>query len=150
MRQLTISNEVFFSHIMEEIRIGNSIRIPSKGGSMLPFIRPSKDEIELSPIKDDSVKKGNIVLAKTKNNEYVIHRIEKIESNEIILRGDGNLTVRETCDINSIFAEVTGIYRGGKTIGKTSLIWKFARDVWFSSPLMRRVYLGVYRRVKKS
>lgn len=149
MGQLIIPNEVFFSYIMEEINAGNSVRIPSKGNSMLPFIRPFEDEIELSPINENSVREGNIVLSKTKENRYVVHRIEKIESDKITLRGDGNLSTRETCNINSIFAEVTGIYREGKTVTKSSIKWKLAKNRWFSSPILRRVYLGIYRRIKR-
>lgn len=149
MGQLIIPNEVFFSHIMEEINAGNSVRIPSKGNSMLPFIRPEKDIIELSPVNENSIRKGNIVLAKTKENGYVIHRIEKVEPGNITLRGDGNLTARETCNINSIFAEVTGIYRNGKTVTNRNLLWKFVKTFWFSSPLLRRIYLGLNRRIKR-
>ena len=108
MGQLIIPNEIFFSHIMEEINAGNSVRIPSKGNSMLPFIKPTKDEIELSPLNENSISVGNIVLAKTADNGYVVHRIEKAEPLKITLRGDGNLTVRETCNASSIFAEEIG------------------------------------------
>lgn len=149
MGQLIIPNEIFFSHIMEEINAGNSVRIPSKGNSMLPFIKHTKDEIELSPLNENSISVGNIVLAKTADNGYVVHRIEKAEPLKITLRGDGNLTVRETCNASSIFAEVTCIYRGNKVIKKTSIIWKFAKSCWFSSPLLRRIYLGIYRRIKR-
>lgn len=149
MGQLIIPNEVFFSHIMEEINAGNRVKIPSKGTSMLPFIRPEEDIIELSPVNENSIRKGNIVLAKTKENGYVIHRIEKVKPGNITLRGDGNLRARETCKINSIFAEVTGICRNGKTVTKKSFLWKFAKTFWFSSPLLRRIYLGLNRRVKR-
>ncbi len=149
MMQLIIPNKVFFSQIMEEINAGNNVRIPPKGNSMLPFIRPKSDEIELSPLTEDSIRKGNVVLARTKENSYVIHRIEKVESEKITLRGDGNLTIRESCNTDSVFAEVTGIYRDGKKITETSLFWKFAKHGWFSSPLLRRIYLAVDRRIMK-
>ncbi|MDD4695898.1 MAG: S24/S26 family peptidase [Fermentimonas sp.] len=148
MVELIIPNEVFFSHIMEEINAGNSVRIPSKGNSMLPFIQPVKDVIELSPLTENSIQKGNIVLAKTEENGYVVHRIERVESDKIILRGDGNINIRETCHTESVFAEVTGIYRGVKRITKSNLTWKLAKNVWFSSPLLRRIYLGIGRRIK--
>lgn len=150
MGQLIIPNEVFFSLIMKEINAGNSVKIPSKGNSMLPFIRPEKDIIELSPVNENSIRKGNIVLAKTKETGYVVHRIEKVEPGNITLRGDGNLTVLETCSIDSIYAEVTCIHRNGKTVSKTSFLWKFAKNLWFTSPFLRRIFLGINRRIKKS
>ena len=149
MAQLIIPNEVFFSHIMEEIKVGNSVRIPTKGNSMLPFIRPLRDEIEISPLTDNSIRKGNIVLAETKENWYVVHRIESVEYDTIILRGDGNIGIREKCCRDSVFGEITAIYRGDKRITKTSVLWKIAKNFWFSSPLLRRIYLGVDRRIKR-
>ena len=91
MVQMIIPNDVFFSHILNEINDGKSVRIPSKGNSMLPLIRPEVDEIELSPISENSIQKGNILLAVINNNYYVIHRAEKISSEKITLRGDGNI-----------------------------------------------------------
>ena len=105
--QLILQNETYFSHILTEIDAGYHVVIPSKGNSMLPFIRPRTDEIKLSPIDNKSIQKGNIVLAKTDDGNYVIHRIEKIDGDTITLRGDGNLTTREYCKKNNILAEYT-------------------------------------------
>ncbi len=146
--QLIVHNELFFSHIITEINAGHRVIIPSKGNSMLPFIRPSTDEIELSPLDDNSMQVGNIVLAKTKESNYVIHRIEKIEDDVIILRGDGNLTTREYCKRSSISAEVTTILRKNRKIKKDNFHWILHQNLWFSNPLLRRIYLCVYRRLK--
>jgi hypothetical protein len=149
MVQMIIPNDVFFSHILNEINDGKSVRIPSKGNSMLPLIRPEVDEIELSPISENSIQKGNILLAVINNNYYVIHRAEKISSEKITLRGDGNIKKREICPTDSVIAEVTCIYRGNKRVTKSSLIWKITRICWFKSPLLRRIYLGLYRRIRQ-
>jgi hypothetical protein len=122
--------------------------IPSKGNSMLPFIRPETDEIELSSIDNKSIQKRNIVLAKTDEGNYVIHRIEKIDGDAITLRGDGNLTTREYCKRNNISAEVTAILRKNRKIKKDNFLWILHQNLWFSNPLLRRIYLGVYRRLK--
>ncbi|MDD4919439.1 MAG: S24/S26 family peptidase [Bacteroidales bacterium] len=146
MGQLIIPNKVFFSHIQGEIKAGNSVRIPVKGNSMLPLIRPGTDDIELSPLNKRSIEKGNIVLAQTEDGRYLVHRIEKVEGEVVFIRGDGNVSARETCSINNIFAQVTGIFRKGKKIKKISCQWKFAQYCWPSSPLLRRICLRVFRR----
>lgn len=91
MGQLIIPNKVFFSHIQGEIKAGNSVRIPVKGNSMLPLIRPGTDDIELSPLNKRSIEKGNIVLAQTEDGRYLVHRIEKVEGEVVFIRGDGNV-----------------------------------------------------------
>lgn len=146
--QLIVHNESFFSHILTEINAGHSVIIPSKGNSMLPFIRPNTDEIELSPLDDNSIQVGSIVLANTHANNYVIHRIEKIEVDTITLRGDGNLTAREYCKKSNVLAEATAIIRNKRKIKKTEFNWKLHQKLWFSNPLLRRIYLGIFRRLK--
>ncbi len=146
--QLIVQNESFFLHILTEIEAGHHVVIPSKGNSMLPFIRPETDEIELSSIDNKSIQKRNIVLAKTDEGNYVIHRIEKIDGDAITLRGDGNLTTREYCKRNNISAEVTAILRKNRKIKKDNFLWILHQNLWFSNPLLRRIYLGVYRRLK--
>lgn len=142
-----IQNDVFFSHILQEINMGNSVKIPVKGNSMLPFIRPLSDEIELKPLSDRSIEKGNIVLAKTSEEKYIVHRIEKVDQNKITLRGDGNIAARELCDKNNIFAEVTTIHKKNRTVKKDTFEWNFAKNYWFSNPFLRRVFLAIYRRI---
>ncbi len=149
MNKLIVSNDIFFAHVIEEIDAGNTVKIPSKGNSMLPLIRPATDTIELKPLNEKSIEKGNIVLAKTVENKYIVHRIEQVDEQFVTLRGDGNISAREICDKNAIFAEVTSIYRNKKKIEKGSLGWNMAKYCWFSNPLLRRIYLGVRRRIKK-
>lgn len=145
MEPLIVPNDIFFSHIIDEINSHNIVRIPVKGNSMLPFIRPFSDEIELTELNEKSFEKGNIVLCKTRENRYIVHRIEKVKQDTIILRGDGNLSLREICDKNNIFAEVTSVYRSNIKIEKNSFRWNLAKYCWFSNPLLRRVFLKTYR-----
>ena len=146
--QLIVQNESFFLHILTEIKAGHQVIIPSKGNSMFPFIRPGTDEIELSPIDNNSIRKRNIVLAKTEEGNYVIHRIEKIDGDVITLRGDGNLTTREYCKRSNISAEVTAILRKNRKIKKDNFRWSLHQNLWFSNPLLRRICLGIFRRLK--
>lgn len=145
MESLIIPNDIFFSHILDEINAHHTVKIPVKGNSMLPFIRPFSDEIELTELNEKSLEKGNIVLAKTKENKFIVHRIETIEQHTITLRGDGNLSVREVCDKNNIFAEVTAVYKKNRKIRKGSRRWNLTKKCWFSNPFLRRVFLKIYR-----
>lgn len=54
-------------------------------------IKGNIDQVEFSRLSGQSVTKGNIVLGKTNENNYVVHRIEKVEGEVVMFRGDGPL-----------------------------------------------------------
>lgn len=139
-------NDDFFQEVITQINNGKEVKILAKGDSMMPFIRNMCDIIVLSSLVDKP-KIGDVVLAKTSMGNFVIHRIEMIEDDKIILRGDGNICEREMCNEHDIFADVIKVVRNGKTILKDSIKWKMM-DMMPSNKFMRRVFLGMYRRLK--
>ena len=127
--------------------MGNTVRIPAKGNSMRPLIRPQTNTIELKPLSKNSIRTGNIVLAKISDDQYIVHRIEQVDGQLVRLRGDGNISAREICDKNAIFAEVTAVYKKRGKITKGSFRWYLASICRFCNPLLRRIYLGIDRRL---
>lgn len=146
---LTIPNELFFTEILHSIEEGKKVRINAKGNSMLPLIRDGKDVIVLERLSATSISPGNIVLAILPDGNYVLHRIEKIESSTCILRGDGNTHKFEYCKKESILAEATAVIRNGKTIEKNSFIWKMVKICFPKHPFLRRLFLAIFRRISK-
>ena len=78
---------------------GHTVEFMPQGTSMRPFIEGGHDSVILGRNKNPKV--GDIVLAKT-NQQYVLHRIVKINNNDIILQGDGNLQGYEYCIARSL------------------------------------------------
>lgn len=144
--RLTISNEDFFREIITQINRKKEVKILAKGNSMLPFIRNMRDSIVLSLLRE-RFKIGDVVLARTNTGSFVIHRIEMIEGTCVTLRGDGNICETEICNANDILADVIKVIRNGKTIRKDSIKWKMMR-MMPSNRFMRRVFLGIYKRLK--
>lgn len=147
VKYLVLPNAVFFDEILQQISEGKRVCIRAKGSSMLPLIRDEKDKIVLEKLNPKSLHKGNIVLAILPSRTYVIHRIEDINGNKVTLRGDGNLASREHCTTDNILAEVALIHRGKKSIDRHSFFWKITPILWPSHPFLRRICLGVYRRL---
>ena len=58
------------------------------GFSMYPLIKEREDILHIR--KSDTYKRGDIILYKTNNGKYVLHRILKIKGNIIITAGDYN------------------------------------------------------------
>lgn len=149
METRVIQNNLFFQEIASRIAEGERVRMRAKGNSMLPFIRDSKDEVVLEKPNKQSFQKGRLLLVQLADKRYVLHRVEKIENNAVLLRGDGNLSILESCTVDDVIAEVIAVMRGGIEIKVGSFKWKLYGYLWPQNAFLRRVGLGVYRRVRK-
>lgn len=149
METLRLPNNLFFEHIAQELANGEKVLIQAKGNSMQPFIRDKKDKIVLTAI-DRPLKKGMIVLAKHGDGNFVIHRIEKMYKDSVVLRGDGNLYARETCSTENVSAIVTTVLRGEKKIHIGDRNWNLYRYLCPSSPFLRKIVLAIYYRLKRT
>lgn len=58
------------------------------GYSMYPLIKQREDVLKI--VKSDTYQKGDIVLYKSSEEHYVLHRILKIKKDKVILAGDHN------------------------------------------------------------
>ena len=125
-----IARYSFIDDVKSIIDEGRTVILPVKGNSMLPFIRGG-EKVELHPIHTE-LKIGNIVLAKVKEGYPVIHRIVKIEGDEITLEGDGNLGFQEHCNRKSVIAQV---------VRDDLRQW----HLWMSLRPIRRVLLKLYK-----
>ena len=147
MKKISIQNDLLIPEIIRLVKDGTAVTFTPKGSSMLPFIRGGKDSVELKSAEDADV--GDIVLAKVGPSAYVIHRIIRIEGNEVTLMGDGNLSGREHCRREDILALATKIIREGKAIDCRSAGHRYAATIWKLLLPARRYLLAVYRRIIK-
>lgn len=142
-----INNDIFFLEVAKNIASGQRVRIKAKGNSMLPFIRDTKDLIILEKPNEQSFQKGCILLVHFRDERYLLHRVKTIDNTNILLKGDGNLSILENCTPEQVVAEATTVIRGSKTIEKGSLRWNLYRYLWPNNLFVRRVFLALYRRV---
>ena len=96
METKVIQNNLFFQEISNRIADNERVRIRAKGNSMLPFIRDGKDEIILEKKKPQSFRKGRLLLVRLADKRYLLHRVIEIEKSDIVLQGDGNLSILES------------------------------------------------------
>ncbi|HZJ81030.1 MAG TPA: S24/S26 family peptidase [Dysgonamonadaceae bacterium] len=147
MQTKIIQNSLFFEEIASRIADGERVRMRAKGNSMLPLIRDSKDEVVLEKPTDHSFQKGRLLLVQLADKRYLLHRVKKIDNSHIVLHGDGNLAIVESCTTHHVIAEATMVIRDGKEIKVGSVKWNMYRYLWPNNLFLRRVGLGVYRRV---
>ncbi|MEA3280023.1 MAG: S24/S26 family peptidase [Thermodesulfobacteriota bacterium] len=87
-----------------------------KGNSMYPFLRDN-DLIAVRRITFERLRKGNLLVFKNKEGEYIIHRlVKKTGKIFVCLRGDGYNLKAELVEMNSIAGKAIGIIRKGRFI----------------------------------
>ena len=136
--------------IEEAIRLvseGVSVTFPVKGWSMLPFIIGGEESVILER-PERQLKVGDIVLARVDDGRYVVHRITRLEGDDVTLMGDGNTAGTEHCLAGDVAAIATHAVdgRGRKRYLYTPLRQRAAR-LWRWLRPMRRYILAIYKRI---
>ncbi len=140
-----MSNAELFPYLISLMEQGHTVSIRLKGYSMRPFLEHNRDSAILRKATD--VITGEPVLAEISEGHFVLHRIVKVDGEEVTLLGDGNLTPEHcrTCDVK---AQVVGFYRKGRdtldTLGGRK--WRAYSWVWMRLRPLRRWLLAFYRR----
>lgn len=132
--------------LAEAIRLvgeGVEVTFPVNGRSMRPFIEGGRDSVVL--VRPTNVKPMDVVLAKTEDNRYVIHRVLEMVGERVTLMGDGNLQGREHAECKQIYAKVTHVVHpnGYKRSLYTPFI-QFVQKMWVSLLPLRRYLLKLY------
>ena len=149
MKPKIIPNSLFFLEVAQRIANNERVRFRAKGNSMLPMIRDGRDEIIIEKTNKHSFQKGRLLLVQLNDDRFVLHRVKKADDRHLLLQGDGNLSLVEACTPSDVIAEATTVIRNGKAIRVGDFWWNVYRYLWPSNYLLRRVALGVLRRVNK-
>lgn len=148
IEQKNIDNEVLIPEVGKLISEGRTVTMTVRGRSMRPFIEDGRDKVILA--KADNLRVNDVVLAKTLEKSYVIHRLTEMDdtTGECILRGDGNLDL-EHCRKEDIMAKVTDILRKKKEkhYSLEGTTWKTYSWLWTRLRPVRRYLLAIYRRL---
>ena len=148
MSTITIDKKTMMEEIRTLISEGRTVELTAKGYSMNPFIMHLRDQIVLGPWKDEEIRKGTLVLAKT-DKGYVIHRVIRREGNLVTLMGDGNIGLTEQAEIKGIIARVYSIKRKGRTYGTDGLIWRLYSWFWMLITPVKRYPLALWRKLNR-
>lgn len=147
INSITLRNTEYFEDIIKIIDSGKNVCIPAHGNSMLPLIRTQKDVLVVKKIAKTDIKKNKIVLARASSDNYIIHRVKKIENGLVYLRGDGNIKTCEVCRIEDIKAEVITIKKKNRNLDSNSLEWKLVDNFWPSNYYIRKLIIAIYTRL---
>lgn len=142
MDKKTVANQIMLEDAAALMEEGREVTFRPLGSSMLPFIRGGKDSVRLR--KMPTVKVGDMLLVRLQPGpHYVLHRLIRMEGDQLTLMGDGNISGTEQCTTADVLGTVVAIERGKRTIQPGNGRW------WRLLKPVRRYILGIYRRVVK-
>jgi hypothetical protein len=115
---------------------------------MRPFIVGGKESVVL--VKPEKVCVGDGVLAFVDNSRYVVHRVIRIDGENVTLMGDGNLVGVEHCKVPDVKAIAThAVNARGKRRSFANPLRRTATRVWVRLRPVRKSLLLAYRVYEK-
>ena len=141
----SISDNEIIRNAITLVNEGMRVTFPVKGYSMLPFIIGSRESVDL--IKPEQIQVGAVVLAWVEESRYVIHRIIRIDGNQVTMMGDGNIAGVEHCRLGDVAAKAINVVTPDGKHHPLYNPWRIkASRLWWRLLPVRRWILAIYRR----
>lgn len=110
--------------IAEVIGEGGEFCLFPKGTSMLPLIRQGADAVALVSL-DRKPKKGDVLLYRREDGQYVLHRLMRVENNgSLCFCGDNQRLLEHGIGCDQVVAVVTAFFRGDKRLEASGLVMR--------------------------
>ena len=140
-----LPNNEILRDLIQLVNEGQRVVLPVKGNSMLPCIIGGRESVEL--VKPETVAVGDVVLAWINGCRFVVHRIIRINDDQVQLMGDGNITADEYCPLSDVKARAEYVIapNGKRRYLYTPQRLRFSR-FWSKLLPVRRWILAIYRR----
>ena len=120
-------SQIKFEEVLEK---DNELFFTNVGYSMYPLIRQREDILHI--VKSDTYKRGDIILYKSNEDHYVLHRILKIKKDKITCAGDYNYFKDKPISNEQILGLLISIKKkDGKVIDLAKD--KKARKFWYTN-----------------
>lgn len=149
-----------YSRIEEELEQKGSCSYFNTGTSMMPLLRQRRDLIHLEapyrrPVKND------VVLVRSSENSYILHRVQKVTKRGYTLCGDHCVRCEKNIDASRIVGILTGFTRDGRYISTQNILYRIYVKLWggrywyrigilYVSGRIRGIAAKVKAKIKKS
>lgn len=127
---------------------GHYYSVP-KGVSMWPLLKNRKNIADIVPF-DGLLKRYDVALYyRPQTNQYVLHRILKVEKDCYIFYGD-NCWQKEIVPHDMVVGVAARFYRNGKWIEADDIRLKIYAHIWCDALVVRRVIFRIRDKVKRA
>ena len=145
---MKIKSDIFFAEVERMLTESDEVTITIRGNSMRPMLRDGRDGVVLRRYESESIRVGDVMLFKYRSG-YVLHRVIKIEDEQITFAGDGNYKIYEQAQRSEIVARMVAYVRDGRRVESKDREWQRYSRLWMALPMIvRRVVLRIQRRIK--
>lgn len=144
----TVDTKQYMELILELLAEGKEVPLTITGSSMLPFLVSGRDIILLSPIKKE-VRRGDIILFRRDNGQFVVHRIRHYREEGYYFLGDAQQVLEGPIDRKQLLGVVTRVKRKGKWIQAGNPVWDFFAYIWIYMAAIRPLFWKLYSIIKK-
>ena len=143
MKKIAIPMEELMALLQLQMQTTGSAPLTVTGWSMMPMLHNRRDSVVIEPVEDRQ-KKGDLILYRRENGQYVLHRILRLNKEGYVCCGD-NQFFTEKVGESQLIAVVTRFTRGGKSYdvdnkGYRRYVWWWVNFHW-----LRWLYLGPRR-----
>lgn len=138
-----IPNHILLGLARDMIREGHTATIAVKGYSMRPFLEHCRDRVVLA--QPSRLQVGDAVLAEIAPGHYVLHRIIRLQGDEVELMGDGNVRGTEHCRRSDVAGIVTQYLRPRRTLQAADPAMQRRIRLWRRLLPVRRYLLFIYK-----
>lgn len=112
----SISSDTLHLILSEVLAKGQPISITVTGTSMQPFLRHSRDRVLVQPIEPTKITRGDILLYKRENGQFVLHRVHSMQEKSFVMIGDAQWILEKGISRDQVLGKVTDALRKGKKI----------------------------------
>lgn len=139
-----VAQDILFAEIRSMLSQGSHVQLRVRGRSMRPMLEHERDLVTLEHKPAHCYRRGDIVLASTSDQRWVLHRIVRCDKLKCTLQGDGNVGQQEECQRVDIIGRVVSFQRKTRQFSVDHWIWQIYANVWQTLVYLRRPLLLAY------
>ena len=141
----TLAPEAAMERIVGLLAYGEQVPLVITGNSMYPFLRHGRDTVYLQKVQRP-LKKGDMVLYRRKNGQYILHRI-LLAGDTLTLVGDNQTTAEPDIQKEQVLAVVSAVRRQDKLLQPGDPVWDFYEKAWLRMIRLRPYLMAIHRRL---
>ena len=131
--------------LLELMRPDRPVSLAVWGSSMAPFLIHGRDAVRLVKCTHPP-KRGEIVLFRRLDGQYVLHRVWRVTKSGWYLLGDSQTDPEGPVHGEQICCLVIAVRRKGKWYGRNSALWRFFKIVWLVLTPVRPLFIAMLAR----
>lgn len=108
-----VALEAMLPLIEEAFSRGQTVTIPVTGTSMQPLLNP-KDAVTLSKMDLSRIERGDIVLYRRENGQFVLHRVVQVHDDTVDFCGDNQVSIEYGVPKSRLLAQVVAYEQDGE------------------------------------